>query len=222
MGMLISVDNDLWLAMWKNSQTDFHQVLVNPQLQEHWHELDIPAKGRVLVPLCGKSNDLIWLAAEGFQVIGIELSAIAVKAFFVENNLKPKKTRVGNFTVWRHGQISIYCGDIFLLKSSNLGLIDAVYDRAALTALPEEIRKLYVAKLMSFMPLLKPMLLLTTEDPDPLRSQDSPAMIDQEVADLYSPYFDIDVRYGDQYAGELEKETVNKVYQMTSFTEVTQ
>ena len=220
--MLISVDNDLWLSMWKNSQTDFHQVLVNPQLQEHWYELDIPAKGRVLVPLCGKSNDLIWLAAKGFQVIGIELSAIAVKAFFVENNLKPKKTRVGNFTVWRHGRISIYCGDIFLLKGSNLGLVDAVYDRAALTALPEEIRALYVAKLMSFMPLLKPMLLLTTEDPDPQRSQDSPAMIDQEVADLYSPYFDIDVRYGDQYAGELEKETVNKVYQMTRFSGVIQ
>lgn len=220
--MLISVDNDLWLAMWKNSQTDFHQVLVNPQLQEHWYELDIPAKGRVLVPLCGKSNDLIWLAAKGFQVIGIELSAIAVKAFFVENNLKPKKIRVGNFTVWRHGRISIYCGDIFLLKGSNLGLVDAVYDRAALTALPEEIRALYVAKLMSFMPLLKPMLLLTTEDPDPQRSQDSPAMIDQEVADLYSPYFDIDVRYGDQYAGELEKETVNKVYQMTRFSGVIQ
>ncbi|WP_320151077.1 thiopurine S-methyltransferase [uncultured Tolumonas sp.] len=220
--MLTSVDNDLWLAMWKNSQTDFHQVLVNQQLQDHWHKLDIPTMGRVLVPLCGKSNDMIWLAAEGFQVIGIELSAIAVKAFFVENNLKPKKTRVGNFTVWRHGRISIYCGDIFLLKGSNLGMIDAIYDRAALTALPVELRKLYVTKLMSFMPLLKPMLLLTTEDADPQRNQNSPAIIDQEVAVLYSPYFDIDVRYGDQYVGEFQKETVNKVYQMTRLATVTQ
>lgn len=136
--MLTSADNGLWLAMWKNRQTDFHQVLVNQQLQDHWHRLAIPAWGRVLVPLCGKSNDLIWLAEKGFQVVGIELSSVAVRAFFDENKLKPKKTRLGNFTVWRHGRISIFCGDIFLLKSASLGLIDAVYDRAALTALPEK------------------------------------------------------------------------------------
>jgi len=215
--MLTSIDNDLWLAMWKNSQTDFHQLLVNQQLKDHWHQVDIQKMGRVLVPLCGKSNDLLWLAAEGFQVIGVELSAIAVKAFFTENNLKPKKTRQGNFTVWRHGRISIYCGDIFLLKSETLGAIDAVYDRAALTALPENIRKPYVIKLMSLMPLLKPMLLLTTEDSDPMRNQYSAAIIDQEVSDLYSPYFDIDVCYGEQFDDKSDNETVKKVYQMTIF-----
>lgn len=200
--------------MWKNGQTDFHQVLVNQQLQDYWHQLDIPPLGRVLVPLCGKSKDLIWLAARGFHVIGIELSSIAVKTFFEENNLKPKKTRCGNFTVWRHGRIRIFCGDIFILKNSDLGQIDAIYDRAALSALPETIRKLYVSKLLSFMPLLKPMLLLTTEDADPLRTTDSQAVIDQEIFDLYSPHFAIKVRYGDSYQAYAVKETVNKVYQM--------
>lgn len=214
--MLTSADNGLWLAMWKNRQTDFHQVLVNQQLQDHWHRLAIPAWGRVLVPLCGKSNDLIWLAEKGFQVVGIELSSVAVRAFFDENKLKPKKTRLGNFTVWRHGRISIFCGDIFLLKSASLGLIDAVYDRAALTALPEKIRKAYVTKLLSFMPLLKPMLLLTTEDADPMRNQDSAALIDHEISELYSPHFAMQVSYGDSYQEDANQVTVNKVYHMNS------
>lgn len=200
--------------MWKNGHTDFHQALVNQQLQDYWHQLRIPAMGRVLVPLCGKSKDLIWLATRGYQVIGIELSSIAVKAFFEENNLKPKKNRCGNFTIWRHGRIRIYCGDIFILKSSDLGKIDAIYDRAALSALPETIRKLYVTKLLSFMPLLKPMLLLTTEDADPLRTLDSQALIDSEISDLYSPHFAIEVCYGNSYQADLGHETANKVYQM--------
>lgn len=204
--------------MWKNGQTDFHQALVNQQLKDYWHQLEIPAMGRVLVPLCGKSKDLIWLATRGYHVIGIELSSIAVKAFFEENNLKPKKTRCGNFIVWRHGRIRIFCGDIFILKSSDLGQIDAIYDRAALSALPETIRKLYVTKLLSFMPLLKPMLLLTTEDADPLRTTDSKALIDREIFDLYSPHFAIEVRYGDSYQANPIQETVNKVYQMNMRT----
>lgn len=211
---MTSEDNSLWLAMWKNGQTDFHQILVNQQLQDYWHQLKVPTTGRILVPLCGKSRDLVWLALRGHQVIGIELSSIAVKAFFEENNLKPKKIRCGNFTIWRHGRIRIFCGDIFALKSSDLGQIDAIYDRAALSALPEPIRKLYVTKLLSFMPLLKPMLLLTTEDADPLRTIDSQAEIDQEIFDLYSPYFAINVRYGDSYLASSAHDPVDKVYQM--------
>lgn len=213
---MTSEDNNLWLAMWKNGQTDFHQALVNQQLQDYWHQLKVPATGRILVPLCGKSKDLIWLAARGYEVIGIELSAIAIKAFFEEHNLKPKKTRCGNFTLWRHGRIRIFCGDIFILKKSHLGKIDAIYDRAALSALPEPIRKLYVAKLLSFMPLRKPMLLLTTEDTDPLRTRNSQALIDQEIFNLYSPYYTIDVRYGDSYQESSAQSTVNKVYQMAT------
>ncbi|MDC0610326.1 thiopurine S-methyltransferase [Vibrio sp.] len=211
---MISEDNSLWLSMWKNGHTDFHQTSVNQQLQDYWHRLNIPTMGRVLVPLCGKSKDLIWLARRGYEVIGIELSSIAVRAFFEENNLKPKKTRCGNFTVWRHGHIRIFCGDIFVLKSTDIGKIDAIYDRAALSALPETIRKLYVTTLLSFMPFLKPMLLLTTEDADPLRTTHSQALIDSEISDLYSPHFAIEVWYGDSYQANQVHETVNKVYQM--------
>ncbi len=211
---MTSDDNSLWLSMWKNGQTDFHQVLVNQQLQDYWHKLEIPPLGRVLVPLCGKSKDLLWLAARGFHVVGIELSSIAVKTFFEENNLKPKKTRCGNFTVWRYGRICIFCGDFFILKKLNLGRIDAIYDRAALSALPGTMRKPYVTKLRSFMPLVKPMLLLTTEDADPMRTMNSPALVDQEVFELFSPYFAIKVSYGDSYQADADQETVNKVYQL--------
>jgi len=218
---VVAQDNQLWLAMWENQQTDFHQPLVNRHLQEYWHRLKVPNMGRVLVPLCGKSNDLLWLAARGFEVIGIELSSLAVKAFFKENQLKPKKTRSGHFTIWRHGRIRILCGDIFLLKNNHLGQIDAVYDRAALTALAEPARKQYVRKLLSLMPLLKPILLLTTEDVDPLRTQDSAALVDQEIFDLFSPHFAIAVSYGDAYPVAFSPATVNKVYQMKRLTAAT-
>lgn len=184
-------DNQLWLQMWRDSRIEFHLENVNPFLIKTWSALDHKVGSRVFVPLCGKSQDMLWLAEQGYQVVGIELSPVAVKAFFKENGLKPVKRRKGKFMHWTCGNIDILCGDYFSLSADDLGHIDKVYDRAALTALPEDVRKDYILQLRSIVPKNSHILLLTIEDIDQNDSMDTSDGIDEEVTSLYSEYYEI-------------------------------
>lgn len=184
-------DNHLWLRCWRGQEIDFHQAKVNALLIQFWSKLNFPNIERVFVPLCGKSLDMIWLLEQGHQVIGVELSPIAVRAFFQENNLLPVKRRHGKFTVWESGKLSILCGDFFSLKQTDLGQIDAVYDRAALTALPEALRKMYVSHLRKIVPNNANVVLLTTEDEEEHQTLVQALGVSNEVKFLYSDNFDI-------------------------------
>lgn len=130
--------------------------------------------------------------------MGVELSPVAAKAFFEENNLAPHKSRSGEFIVWESGRIKILSGDFFKLTLSDLGAIDVVYDRAALTALPEELRTRYVAHLRSIVPPTCSIFLLTTEDAIPVDAATRPmrqGVIDDEITGLYELHFVIDVTH---------------------------
>jgi thiopurine S-methyltransferase len=188
-------DNLHWLNMWKNAQTgEFHQQKVNSLLTRFWHELQLKKHSRVLVPLCGKSLDMIWLAEQGCRVVGIELSPVAVRAFFQENRLKVKKTRHGNFTCWQSGAITIWCGDYFSLREFQLGQIDCVYDRASLTALPVTVRCQYVDQLRGLIGKNTSVFLLTVEEI--LKSSGlAERHIDSELGELYQKYFNIDLAH---------------------------
>lgn len=188
-------DNVLWLQCWRDRQIDFHQQTVNQFLTRFWPRLDPDISSRVFVPLCGKSLDMIWLAEQGHQVIGVELSPIAVGDFFRENGLRPNRRRVGQFTLWQHGRISILCGDYFELKPSDLGEIDTVYDRAALTALPEDIRQQYVSHLRTIVPKTSQIFLLTTEDAEENETLSESHEIGAEIKALYSKNFRIDLAH---------------------------
>ena len=144
----------------------------------------------MFVPLCGMSLDMIWLAEQGHEVIGVELSPIAVRAFFRENHLEPVRTRVGGFDRWQNGKLSILCGDYFSLTRKDLGQIDAVYDHASLTALAEGIRGHYVAQLRMLVPDACEIFLLTIEDADEWETADKPWRAADEIGALYSIDFD--------------------------------
>lgn len=152
---------------------------------------------RIFVPLCGKSLDILWLARQGHEVVGVELSPIAIEAFFEENELKPRVIRKKKFSVWRDGRIRLLCGDFFKLAPRDLGAIDVVYDRAALTALPERVRKQYAAHMRDIVPLNCRVFLLTIEDgfqkvaASLLSAKDGD--IDEEIKALYGPFFVIKV-----------------------------
>jgi thiopurine S-methyltransferase len=193
--MTSSRDNHLWLQSWRDQQTDFHQQSVNPLLARFWSGLKLARGSRVFVPLCGKSLDMIWLAAQGFHVIGVELSPIAVRDFFQENHLKPAKRRLGKFSLWQHGRISILCGDYFSLKKKDLGIIDMVYDRAALTALPEDIRRLYVAHMQVIVPDSAEVFLLTMEDAEENESLSQALGVGKEISGLYAENYLIDLTH---------------------------
>lgn len=190
-----SRDNVLWLQCWRDRQIDFHQHTINHFLTRFWPGLNLAVGSRVFVPLCGKSLDMIWLAEQGHQVIGVELSPIAVADFFRENALKPNRRRVGQFTLWQHGRISILCGDYFALKPTDLGEIDTVYDRAALTALPEDIRRQYVSHLRKIVPETSQIFLLTTEDAAENETLSESLEVGEEIKVLYSQNFRIDLTH---------------------------
>lgn len=184
-------DNELWLQSWRDHRTDFHQQSPNQLLTRFWPSLELVPESRVFVPLCGKSLDMIWLAKQGHDVIGVELSPIAVRAFFRENRLLPARRQLGKFTLWQHGRISILCGDYFSLTLEDLGWIDTVYDRAALTALPEDIRKHYVSHLRKIVPVTATVFLLTTEDADETDTDSQAFGVSEEVTALYADDFEV-------------------------------
>jgi thiopurine S-methyltransferase len=127
------MEASFWHERWQRQEIGFHQSQTHRALELHWASLGIQAGQRVFVPLAGKSLDMLWLAARGLEVVGIELSPLAVETFKVEHKGSP--------------HIDLRCGDIFDLTPESLGPIDAIFDRAALVALPPEMRKRYVQQL---------------------------------------------------------------------------
>jgi len=155
---------DYWLERWRDGRTGFHRQDVNPRLVEH-HQRVLGGAHRVLVPLCGKSADLEWLAAQGNEVVGVELSELAARAFFAERSLEPNRREQRGFVEYRHGGVTILVGDFFDVTAELTGQCDGAYDRAALIALPEELRARYIAQLQTLL-APKARLLLVTLDYD--------------------------------------------------------
>ncbi|MDD5364264.1 MAG: thiopurine S-methyltransferase [Gallionellaceae bacterium] len=215
-------DNALWLQCWRDRATGFHQAAPNPLLLRFWPGLGLAAGSRIFVPLCGKSLDMLWLAGQGYEVIGVELSPIAVRAFFKEHQLQPVRSQVGPFTLWRAGRIGILCGDYFALTGAEFGWIDAVYDRAALTALPEAMRRRYVAHLKAILPVASKVFLLTTEVPEADLTPVRMLAADAEIVTLYAEAFEIELAHVEQAfeadpadRDGLPEPVVRKVYRLT-------
>jgi thiopurine S-methyltransferase len=137
------MDAAFWHQKWANKDIAFHEGEANALLVKHFDQLALPAGSRVFVPLCGKTRDIAWLLSRGYRVVGAELSPLAVTELFAELGIQAQTTTVGPVTRCSAPDIDIYVGDIFLLSPSMLGPVDAVYDRAALVALPESMRPMY-------------------------------------------------------------------------------
>lgn len=181
------MEHAFWLRCWQEGRTGFHQSRVLPLLQKFWPQLALPPGSRVFVPLCGKSLDLLWLASQGHRVLGVELSPLAVAQFFEEHGLQPQvhASRYGTHHIAR--QIEIICGDAFGLDAEVLSDCAAVYDRAALIALPPEVRVAYAEQLMARLRPGCQGLLVTLEYPQQ-EMQGPPFSVPQaEVLRRYGP-----------------------------------
>lgn len=141
-----------WQDRWANDQIGFHLDEVNPYLQQYWSSLGLAPGSQVLVPLCGKTLDLVWLASQGHRVLGVELAEKAVTDFFEEQGLQPELSEEGALRRYRAGGIEILLGDFFALGAEQVADCAALYDRAALIALPPEMRERYVAHLQAILP----------------------------------------------------------------------
>jgi thiopurine S-methyltransferase len=137
------MDAHFWHQRWENKQIGFHQSEINAMLVDQLPTLSLPDNSRIFVPLCGKSRDIGWLLTQGHRVVGVELSPLAIEQLFSELGVKPELSTVGNLKHYGAVNIDIFVGDIFDLTADLMGPVDAVYDRAALVALPSELRQKY-------------------------------------------------------------------------------
>jgi len=143
------MDTDFWLQRWHNNQIGFHQSDANPLLVAHFNELRLERGARVFVPLCGKTLDIAWLLSRGCRVVGVELSEMAIEQLFEELRVKPRVSDTGSFKRYNAIDLDIFVGDFFELSTDVLGPVEAIYDRAALVALPEDMRRRYASHLMA-------------------------------------------------------------------------
>jgi len=185
------MEHDFWHAKWQKNEIGFHQNEINQHLMKHWVSLAIPEGSKVLVPLCGKSLDMLWLLDKGYQVIGVELSPIAVEEFFSENDIVAEVREEEHFTVYQHEDLTIYRGDFFQLSENHLHGVDVVYDRAALVALPEELRKAYVGHLDSVLHAKQDILLVAMEYEQSEMSGPPFALLEPEIRSLFSTRHDV-------------------------------
>lgn len=142
------MDANFWHQKWEKNDISFHENEANPLLVKHFKALSLAEGSRVFVPLCGKTRDIAWLLTHGYRVAGAELSEIAIVQLFTELGIDPKISSAGVLVNYSAANIDIFVGDIFDLSGNILGLVEAIYDRAALVALPLEMRNQYAAHLM--------------------------------------------------------------------------
>jgi len=180
------VDETFWQDRWRDNAIPFHKGDINHFLKKYFERLALGDGDEVLVPLCGKSVDMRWLARRGCRVTGVELSDIAVRGFFEEQGTTAVEREDGAFLVLEGGDIRLLCGDYFALETGHAEHVAAVYDRAALIALPHEMRTRYVDHLLSLVAPDVPILLLTFEYP--CREIDGPpfSVDEAEVRTLYA------------------------------------
>jgi thiopurine S-methyltransferase len=159
------VQPEFWQERWRIAQTGFHQNSVDRNLQAFWPTLNLAANAGVFVPLCGKSLDLEWLRHRGCAVSGVELSAIAVEAFFMERGIPAKRRVLGEFDLYEAERLRLFRGDFFALNPALLGSVAAVYDRAALISWIPEMRARYVQHILALTTRSTQTLLIVVEFP---------------------------------------------------------
>ncbi len=185
------MDSKFWIDAWKEGRTAFHQEQFHEKLLAYFPRLTPQAGQKVLVPLCGKTRDMIWLHDLGLKVYGIELYEEAVKDFFTENNLNaPMISEEQNFKNYSFQNITISCGDFF--KFNNKEAFDIIYDRAALVALPESMRKDY-AKIITASLKKNGKYLLISYEYNQTEMEGPPFSVSEsEIQDLYKNHFTIE------------------------------
>lgn len=156
------MDTNFWQQKWDKNEIGFHKNEANPILIKHIDNLYLEKGSRIFIPLCGKTIDISWLLSNGFKVVGVELVDIAIKQLFEDLKVEYQILEKEDFKHYFSENIDIFVGDCFKLTSKMIGKIDAIYDRAALVALPEEMRKQYTAHLIDITQNA-PKLLITFE-----------------------------------------------------------
>ena len=188
---------EFWQTRWQEKRIGFNQSDVNPLLIKYFADLKLPISSRILVPLCGKSIDMIWLAHQGFDVVGIELVESAVQEFFTEQDIAYTITEHDKHPNIKYYQgqlleqtITLWVADIFALNSDDIGHVDAVYDRAALIAMPAELRTQYSQQVIDLSQNTAQLLLTLNYDQNE-RAGPPFSISHEQIQQYYNAYYQI-------------------------------
>jgi len=173
------MDKEFWHERWQRNEIGFHRESIHPALARHWPRVSADPDAPVLVPLCGKSLDMYWLAEQGHPVVGIELDRRAVEAFFDEAGLSPSVDESGPLAAFSAGRITLFAGDFFDFAPPSR--FSVFYDRAALIALPPEMRAAYADHLATLLEPGATGLLITLEYPQKAMPGPPFSVMPQEV-----------------------------------------
>lgn len=186
------MEASFWHQKWARGEISFHQKDINPFLLKYLEKLNLPKGSRIFLPLCGKTRDFSFLLADGCHVVGAELSELAVKELFKELCLNPEITLIGDLIRYSAQDIDVFVGDIFDVSAEYLGHISAIYDRAALVALPVEIRAQYTSHLMNITKSA-PQLLITFEYDQKLMDGPPFSLTESEIKHHYGSKYQLKV-----------------------------
>ncbi|GAD60888.1 thiopurine S-methyltransferase [Aquipseudomonas alcaligenes] len=198
------MEHSFWHDRWATNQIGFHQPAANPLLVTHCAALALPSAGRVLLPLCGKTLDIAWLLAAGYQVVGVELSELAVQQLFAELGATPR-IQVLNDALQRYetDKLTVFVGDIFALSREQLGPVDAIYDRAALVALPATLRSRYASHLTAISAGARQLLISFDYEQSQLPGPPF-AVLAEELSELYGQHYELQALARQSLAGGLK------------------
>jgi thiopurine S-methyltransferase len=201
------MEAEYWLKRWREGRTGWHRSEVMPLLVQHWSALNVPRGSRVLVPLCGKSLDMLWLSQQGMRVLGVDVSPVAIESFLAENQLHARTRGEADGTHYEitnaSGEIEIINGDAFALDPDEVAQCNVFYDRAALIAMPAPMRRRLVDELYVQLPAGSAGLLITLAYPENEMQGPPFSVDDAEVHDLFDGRWQVDrLEYRDILASQ--------------------
>lgn len=197
------MEASFWHQKWETGDIGFHGHQPNPLLVEHFEKLNLVRSSRVFLPLCGKTRDIAWLLARGYRVVGVELSELAVNELFKELGPEPEIVTVGTMAHYRAKDIDLFVGDVFDLSAQCLGPVNAIYDRAALVALPADLRSKYASHLVD-LTNTAPQLLITYEYSQPLMQGPPFSVGEDELKQLYGAAYQLKLMERKDVEGRLK------------------
>lgn len=186
------MDPKYWHQRWRENDIPFHEGRVNGYLEQHFSRLRCNEGDRVFVPLCGKAVDIKWICEQGCDVLGVELSPVAIGDFYEESGIEYRSTREGAFEAFTGGGATLLCGDLFDMTPAHFEGIDASYDRAAYIAFDTPMRARYADFMCDMLPPGTPVLLLTLEYPPELMDGPPFAVGETEVRERFGARYDIE------------------------------
>lgn len=185
------MDENFWHQRWRDNDIPFHEGRVNGYLKAYFERLGLQADETVFVPLCGKALDMVWIRQQGQAIVGVELSAIAVRDFFSENGIEYAVEKSRAFERFSGDGVELLCGDFFDMTPSDFEGVRGVYDRASYCALDTDGRKRYARFLCDMLPRGAGILLLSLEYPPSIMDGPPYAVGEAEVCRCFEARYDV-------------------------------